>query len=140
MNILNNTEIVMLHSFLYCSFMRCCLNKCHACINDCTFTFTIKCYQGNSVFCHFHRCQDWYQSRECKALKLSWSVMPASIVFPPNLFRGQRAMMHIPGSSSGEAFQPLFVIVHSCRQPAFYLSHSRVKRYHIFHNHSKKSK
>lgn len=43
--------------------------------------------------------------------------------FTPNLFRGQRAMMHIPESSSGEAFHPLFVIVHSCKQSLLRICH-----------------
>lgn len=42
---------------------------------------------------------------------------------PPNLFRGQRAMMHIPESSRGEAFHPLFVIVRSCKQSLLPICH-----------------
>lgn len=64
----------------------------------------------------------------------------SSRVVQPNLFRGQRAMMHIPGSSRGEAFHPptthppapVFVIVRSCgAEPASRLSHSWVKRCRI---------
>lgn len=76
---------------------------------------------------HFRRCQDWYQSKECKVwplkntpnarIKLAW------IVFPPNLFRGQRAMMHIPASSGGGAFHPLFVIVRSCKRSLLPICH-----------------
>lgn len=32
-------------------------------------------------------------------------------------------MMHIPESSSGEAFHPLFVIVHSCKQGLLHICH-----------------
>lgn len=43
--------------------------------------------------------------------------------FTPNLFRGQRAMMHIPASGGGEAFHPLFVIVHSCKASLLHICH-----------------
>ena len=56
--------------------------------------------------------------------------------FPPNLFRGQRAMMHIPESSRGEAFHPLFVTAPSCQQSASHLSHSRVRLRRSFQNRS----
>lgn len=36
-------------------------------------------------------------------------------------------MMHIPESSRGEAFHPLFVIAPSCQQSAPHLSHSQVR-------------
>lgn len=36
-------------------------------------------------------------------------------------------MMHIPESSRGEAFHPVFVIAPSCQQSASHLSHSRVR-------------
>lgn len=45
-------------------------------------------------------------------------------------------MMHIPKSSRGEAFHPLFVIVPSCQQSASHLSHSRIRILRIFNNHS----
>lgn len=45
-------------------------------------------------------------------------------------------MMHIPESSRGEAFHPLFVIAPSCQQSASHLSHSRVGLRRIFYNHS----
>ena len=40
-----------------------------------------------------------------------------------NLLRGQRAMMHIPESSGGETFHPLFVIVHSCEESLLPICH-----------------
>lgn len=43
-------------------------------------------------------------------------------------------MMHIPESSRGEAFHPLFVIAPSCQQSASHLSHSRLRLRRIFHN------
>lgn len=43
------------------------------------------------------------------------------MAFPPNLFRGQRAMMHIPESSAGEAFHPLLVILPSREESLLYI-------------------
>lgn len=76
---------------------------------------------------HFCRCPDWCKMKESKVWPL-WNttnaqITPAWVVFLPNLFRGQRAMMHIPESSSGETFHPLFVIVHSCKQSLLPICH-----------------
>lgn len=72
--------------------------------------------QGGVVFSQVSGVPQLKESKE-------WVLYKEHLMdgFPPNLFRGQRAMMHIPESSAGEAFHPLFVILPSREESLLYI-------------------